>query len=130
MRKLASVALAATIALGVASCSGDEIKDAVSSVGCTALDAAAKGLSLGDDVSGEAITKLAEGVGKVGEALGKLPTDKLPAGAGDTVDQAATKLEEAAAKAETDPEGAKADVEAALADVNKVVEDAKTQVGC
>jgi hypothetical protein len=130
MRKLASVAIAAAVTFGAASCSEDQIKDAVNSVGCSALDSAAKGLALGDNITADSIKQLADGAKKVSDALGKLPTDKLPAGAADTVKQAATQLESAAAKADSDPEGAKADVDAALAQVNKVVEDAKKQVGC
>lgn len=130
MRKLASVAIAAVVTFGAASCSEEQIKDAVSSVGCSALDAATKGLALGDNISADSIKQLADGANKVADALGKLPADKLPAGAADTVKQAAAQIESAAAKAETDAEGAKADVDKALAEVTKVVDEAKKQVGC
>lgn len=126
MRKLASVAIAAAVIFGAASCSEDQIK----AVGCSALESAAKGLSLGDNVTADSVKQLADGAKKVSDALGKLPTDKLPAGAADTVKQAATQIEAAAAKADSDPAAAKAEVDAALAQVNKVVEDAKKQVGC
>ena len=78
----------------------------------------------------EKAKQLADGAKKVADALGKLPADKLPAGAADAVNQAATQIEAAATKAETDPEGAKVDVDTALVEVAKIVDEAKKQVGC
>ena len=132
MKKFASLALVVASAVTFTAC--DKAKEVASSVvasaECSALDAAAKGLGATDNLSEGAIKGLSKAAGALDTALKALPTDKLPAGAGDTVKNAIAGIDDAANKFATDPSAAKAEVAKQVASLQQVITDTKAKQSC
>lgn len=127
---LAVVAIPLVALLGLSACTGDEIADTVTSAQCSTLTGIESALGATGDLSADVINGLAKAGGTLGDLIAKLPTDKLPDGIEQTIDDAVTSLEQAAADAESDPAAAQESVDTALAGILGALDDLEERLGC
>ena len=132
MRRITSTALLLVGLLGGGACSN--VQDAATKVAdrvqCGATEKLADRLPAADGLNAEQMTKGASIARNIGEVLGRLPGDRVPASVTDALDGAASQLDEAAAAYDTNPSAAQAQAAAAIGAVRTAVAEATKDLGC
>jgi hypothetical protein len=132
MRRITSTALLIVGLLGVGACSN--VQDAATKVAdrvqCGATQKLADRLPAADGLNAEQMTKGASIARNIGEVLGRLPGDRVPASVTDALDGAANQLDDAAAAYDANPSAAQAQAAAAIGAVRTAVTGATSDLGC
>ena len=132
MRRITSTALLLVGLLGFGACSN--VQDAATKVAdrvqCGATQKLADRLPAADGLNAEQMTKGASIARNIGEVLGRLPGDRVPASVTDALDGAASQLDEAAAAYDANPSAAQAQAAAAIGAVRTAVTGATSDLGC